>query len=185
MIADLSGASPQSGTPALSPQQRAFLRLTRPLGLLDGTALLAAPSDFAKDAIERILRQPISEALGRHLGVAVNLAVVVDASAASGGSEVPDPSDQRRPAGAGGDGAATPSRTSAAGHRPRRAAPPRDRTAGDRRVAAVRDGDGIGIGHGIDRAIDPGGTPVADGRTGRDVRPHRPAPHPDRARRPG
>jgi chromosomal replication initiator protein len=91
VIADLSGASPQSGTATLSSQQRAFLRLTRPLGLLDGTALLAAPSEFAKDAIERILRQPISDALGRHLGVPVTLAVVVDASAASGGSVVPDP----------------------------------------------------------------------------------------------
>ncbi len=91
VIADLSGASAESGSPALSPQQRAFLRLTRPLGLLDGTALLAAPSEFAKDAIERILRRPISDALGRHLGVSVNLAVVVDASAASGGTEVPDP----------------------------------------------------------------------------------------------
>ena len=91
VIADLSGAVPESGAAALSSQQRAFLRLTRPLGLLDGTALLAAPSEFAKDAIERILRLPISDALGRHLGVAVNLAVVVDASAASGGSEVPDP----------------------------------------------------------------------------------------------
>ena len=90
VIADLSGASPNSGA-TLSSQQRAFLRLTRPLGLIDGTALLAAPSEFAKDAIERILRLPISEALGRHLGVAINLAVVVDASAASGGSEVPDP----------------------------------------------------------------------------------------------
>ncbi|GAA1192901.1 chromosomal replication initiator protein DnaA [Pseudonocardia alaniniphila] len=91
VIADLSGASSGSGIHTLSPQQRAFLRLTRPLGLIDGTALLAAPSEFAKDAIERILRRPISDALGRHLGVAVNLAVVVDASAASGGTEVPDP----------------------------------------------------------------------------------------------
>ena len=90
VIADLSGASAGAGAP-LSPQQRAFLRLTRPLGLIDGTALLAAPSEFAKDAIERILRRPISDALGRHLGEPVNLAVVVDASAASGGTEVPDP----------------------------------------------------------------------------------------------
>ncbi|WP_219415937.1 chromosomal replication initiator protein DnaA [Pseudonocardia nigra] len=90
VIADLSGASAGSGQ-SLSSQQRAFLRLTRPLGLIDGTALLAAPSEFAKDAIERILRRPISDALGRHLGVTVNLAVVVDASAASGGTEVPDP----------------------------------------------------------------------------------------------
>src|SRR3954452_4323579 len=95
VIADLSGTSPGSGVSALSPQQRAFLRLTRPLGLIDGTALLAAPSEFAKDAIERILRRPISDALGRHLGVAVNLAVVVAASAASGGTEVPDPPGAR------------------------------------------------------------------------------------------
>ena len=96
VIADLSGTSAGSAA-ALSAQQRAFLRLTRPLGLIDGTALLAAPSEFAKDAIERILRRPISDALGRHLGFAVNLAVVVDVDAASGGTEVPDPPGTVRP----------------------------------------------------------------------------------------
>ncbi|WHT19521.1 chromosomal replication initiator protein DnaA [Crossiella sp. CA-258035] len=65
-----------SGT--LSPQQRAWMRVTRPIGLLDGTALLAAPSDFAKDAIERALREPITAALSRHLGRDVSLAVKVD-----------------------------------------------------------------------------------------------------------
>jgi chromosomal replication initiator protein len=97
VIADLSGTSAGSGASGLSAQQRAFLRLTRPLGLIDGTALLAAPSEFAKDAIERILRRPISEALGRHLGFTVNLAVVVDVDAASGGTEVPDPPGTARP----------------------------------------------------------------------------------------
>ena len=62
----------------LSPQQRAWMRVTRPIGLLDGTALLAAPSDFAKDAIERALREPITDALSRRLGRAVSLAVKVD-----------------------------------------------------------------------------------------------------------
>src|SRR2546430_3716478 len=62
----------------LSPQQRAWIRLTRPIGLLDGTALLAAPSDFAKDAIERALREPITDALSRRLGREVSLAVKVD-----------------------------------------------------------------------------------------------------------
>ncbi len=81
-----SGAGAQeaavvAGSAELSAQQRAFLRLTRPLGLLDGTALLAAPTDFAKDNIERNLRQPISDALGRHLGTAVALAVIVDPEA--------------------------------------------------------------------------------------------------------
>ncbi|GAA2821851.1 chromosomal replication initiator protein DnaA [Saccharopolyspora taberi] len=65
-----------SGT--LSPQQRAWMRVTRPIGLLDGTALLAAPSDFAKEAIERALREPITDALSRRLGRDVSLAVKVD-----------------------------------------------------------------------------------------------------------
>ncbi|PXY31672.1 chromosomal replication initiator protein DnaA [Prauserella muralis] len=62
----------------LSPQQRAWMRVTRPIGLLDGTALLAAPSDFAKEAIERALREPITTALSRRLGRDVSLAVKVD-----------------------------------------------------------------------------------------------------------
>ncbi|SHE63615.1 chromosomal replication initiator protein DnaA [Streptoalloteichus hindustanus] len=68
-----------SGT--LSPQQRAWMRVTRPIGLLDGTALLAAPSEFAKDAIERVLREPITTALSRRLGRPVSLAVKVDTAA--------------------------------------------------------------------------------------------------------
>ncbi|MBV9314205.1 MAG: chromosomal replication initiator protein DnaA [Pseudonocardia sp.] len=100
VVADLSsgaGSSDLTGAPtaSLSAQQRAFLRLTRPLGLLDGTALLAVPTEFAKDAIERILRGPISEALSRHLGSPIALAVVVDPTAAATGTEVPNtPTDQ-------------------------------------------------------------------------------------------
>jgi len=72
-------ASPSGADrPGLSAQQRAWLQLTRPVGLLDGFALLAAPSTFAKEAIERALREPITEALSRHLGFAVSLAVRVD-----------------------------------------------------------------------------------------------------------
>jgi chromosomal replication initiator protein len=87
----------------LSPQQRAWMRVTRPIGLLDGTALLAAPSDFAKDAIERALREPITDALSRRLGREVSLAVKVDpvtpppVSRANGGPS-------REPHGAGLDG---------------------------------------------------------------------------------
>ncbi|HEX4362380.1 MAG TPA: chromosomal replication initiator protein DnaA [Pseudonocardia sp.] len=100
VVADLcqarDGGTTDSTAPgaALSAQQRAFLRLTRPLGLLDDTALLAAPTEFAKDAIERILRRPISEALGRHLGTSVTLAVVVDPAAAASGTEVPRAQDR-------------------------------------------------------------------------------------------
>jgi chromosomal replication initiator protein len=92
VVADLCGAG--GGADGLSAQQRAFLRLTRPLGLIDDTALLATPSEFAKDAIERILRQPISEALGRHLGTSITLAVVVDKAGAGSGTEVPASADE-------------------------------------------------------------------------------------------
>jgi chromosomal replication initiator protein len=79
----------------LSAQQRAFLRLTRPLGLLDGTAVLAAPNDFARENIERNLREPISDALGRHLGATVALAVIVDPDAVqkTGSDEAQEPAE--------------------------------------------------------------------------------------------
>ncbi|GAA4433061.1 chromosomal replication initiator protein DnaA [Actinokineospora soli] len=66
----------------LSPSQRAWMRMTRPIGLLDETALLSAPSEFAKEAIERALREPITSALSRRLGRVVSLAVKVDAAPA-------------------------------------------------------------------------------------------------------
>ncbi|GLZ37383.1 chromosomal replication initiator protein DnaA [Actinokineospora sp. NBRC 105648] len=73
----------------LSPSQRAWMRMTRPIGLLDGTALLSAPSDFAKEAIERALREPITAALSRRLGRVVSLAVKVDATPAIAPKPVP------------------------------------------------------------------------------------------------
>ncbi|WP_181775559.1 chromosomal replication initiator protein DnaA [Amycolatopsis pittospori] len=75
----------------LSPQQRAWMRVTRPIGLLDGTALLAAPSDFAKEAIERALRGAITEALSRRLGRAVSLAVKVDSTETHTSMQPPAP----------------------------------------------------------------------------------------------
>ncbi|WET79691.1 chromosomal replication initiator protein DnaA [Amycolatopsis sp. QT-25] len=75
----------------LSPQQGAWMRVTRPIGLLDGTALLAAPSDFAKEAIERALRGAITEALSRRLGRAVSLAVKVDSTEPSMPPPPPSP----------------------------------------------------------------------------------------------
>ena len=47
----------------MTPQQRAWLRTTRPLGLLDDTALLAAPNEFTKDVLETRLRPMITTAL--------------------------------------------------------------------------------------------------------------------------
>ncbi|WP_420123152.1 chromosomal replication initiator protein DnaA [Nakamurella sp.] len=63
--------------PTLSQQQKAWLGLTQPVGLLGSTALLAAPSEFAKEAIERSLRDAIASTLSRHLGLPIKLAVTV------------------------------------------------------------------------------------------------------------
>ena len=58
--------------------QRAFIRLTRPLGAVDGTLLLAVPSDFAKDFLETRARVALTEALTEASGSAVRFAVTVD-----------------------------------------------------------------------------------------------------------
>ncbi|MBK9739030.1 MAG: chromosomal replication initiator protein DnaA [Actinobacteria bacterium] len=65
---------------SLTPQQRAFVNLTRPLGLVEDTALIAAPNDFTKDVLETRLRPMVVEALSRELGREIRLAVTVDPS---------------------------------------------------------------------------------------------------------
>jgi chromosomal replication initiator protein len=64
----------------VTPQQRAFVRLARPVGLLDGTALLAAPNDLTKEILEQRVRDTITQLLSEQLGFPVRLAVTVDSS---------------------------------------------------------------------------------------------------------
>ncbi|WP_200171293.1 chromosomal replication initiator protein DnaA [Tomitella cavernea] len=83
VVSELTSAERDEGAPAmpglpLSRQQRAWLLLAKPITLAGGFALLSAPSSFARDAIERVLRQPISDALERHLGDPVEIAVRID-----------------------------------------------------------------------------------------------------------
>jgi len=65
-----------------APQHRAFLQLTKPLGLLHNddqtTLLVACPNLFAKDVLESRLRTVVSDVLTRELGAATNIAVTVD-----------------------------------------------------------------------------------------------------------
>jgi len=72
---------------AVQPQHRAFLRLTRPLALVEGTAVLAAPNDFAKEIIETRIRDVITEALSREAGCAIRIAVTIEAQPRPGGEE--------------------------------------------------------------------------------------------------
>ncbi|CAB4663768.1 MAG: chromosomal replication initiator protein DnaA [Actinobacteria bacterium] len=67
-----------------SPQHRAFLSLTKPLGLLRGTGtpnfLVSAPNAFAKDVLETRLRAVVNEVLSREIGEKTNIAVTIDES---------------------------------------------------------------------------------------------------------
>ena len=62
----------------LAPRERAFLGLTRFVGLLDSHAVLAVPYPHTKDVLETTLRSPIVEALTHELGHDVRLAITVD-----------------------------------------------------------------------------------------------------------
>ena len=68
----------------LSPQHRAFLRLTRPVALVGDTVLIAAPNDFARDVIENRLRAVLTDAVSDELGSDVQIAVTVDPASSEG-----------------------------------------------------------------------------------------------------
>jgi chromosomal replication initiator protein len=70
------------GDDALTPQQRAFVSLTRPLALVEDTALVAAPNEFTKDVLETRLRPLVVGALSNALGREIRLAISVDPSIA-------------------------------------------------------------------------------------------------------
>jgi chromosomal replication initiator protein len=75
-LADLAGMQ-------IEPHQRAWLQLTRPLGLVENTALIAAPNEFVKEQLETRLRALITNALSRELSRNIQLAVTVDPAAAA------------------------------------------------------------------------------------------------------
>jgi chromosomal replication initiator protein len=80
-LADLADvwnrAITQLDDPSVRPHQRAWLSLTRPIGLLEDTALLAAPNTYAKDYLENNLRPLITSALTEALGRDINVAVTI------------------------------------------------------------------------------------------------------------
>lgn len=83
VVSELNGESTADGaTPnrttlitPLTPQQRAWLNLVRPLTIVEGFALLSVPSSFVQNEIERHLRAPITDALSRRLGQQIQLGV--------------------------------------------------------------------------------------------------------------
>ena len=70
------------GDEGMTAQQRAFVSLTRPLAIIEDTALVAAPNEFTKDVLESKLRPMVVDALSRTLGREIRIAVTVDPSIA-------------------------------------------------------------------------------------------------------
>ena len=62
----------------IPPQHRAFLALTRPLALVEDTALLAAPNEFAREVLDTRLRGVLTAALSSEVGRDVQVAVTVE-----------------------------------------------------------------------------------------------------------
>ncbi len=79
----------------IQPHQRAWLKLTRPLGLVENTALIATPNEFVKEQLETRLRALVTQALSQELGRDIQLAVTVDpvpqAPMTSGADLAPEP----------------------------------------------------------------------------------------------
>jgi chromosomal replication initiator protein len=67
-----------------APQHRAFLTLTKPIGLIPSAGggatnlLVSAPNAFAKDVLETRLRSVLGEVLSRELNERANIAVTID-----------------------------------------------------------------------------------------------------------
>src|SRR3954453_1814104 len=70
-IADLSDD-------VLPAQHRARIPLTKPHALVQDTAVLATPNDFAREVLDTKLRPLIIDALSRQLGRDVRVAVTVE-----------------------------------------------------------------------------------------------------------
>nr|WP_082101720.1 chromosomal replication initiator protein DnaA [Demequina rhizosphaerae] len=75
---------------ALSAQNRSFLRLVKPLAVVEDNVFLAVAEDFTKNYVETTLRGSVTEALSEVLGRDVRIAVTVDASVSP-----PEPSEDQ------------------------------------------------------------------------------------------
>jgi len=87
--------------PATTSQQLAFIRLARPVGLLDGTMLLSVDNTFTKDYLETRVRNELLTVLSNVLGVEARFAVMVENAPADSQSDtraerVPDRDEDER-----------------------------------------------------------------------------------------
>ncbi|QTE29506.1 chromosomal replication initiator protein DnaA [Pengzhenrongella sicca] len=67
-------------SPDVTPRQLAFVKLARPLGLLNDTLILSVGNDLTKDYLESRVRAEVTEALSHALGREARFAITVDSA---------------------------------------------------------------------------------------------------------
>ena len=82
---------------SLSPQQNAMLNLTRPLGLVEDTAVLAAPNEFTQTVLESRMRRVLAEALSEQFGRDIRVAVQLEDAPSGPPADARDEEPTRRP----------------------------------------------------------------------------------------
>jgi chromosomal replication initiator protein len=83
------------GREGLPAQQGAWLALTKPLGLVGDTALIATPNVFTRDLLDDRLRPYLTTALSAGMGREIRVAVVVETGAA-GRTPVAEPEEEEQ-----------------------------------------------------------------------------------------
>ena len=166
----------------IEPAHRAWLQLTRPLGLVENTALIATPNEFVKEQLETRLRALITNTLSRELGRSIQLAVTVDPTVAAPGEDH-SPSGLPEPGGGSRQLADDPADDAAI------TTGPMPRIASDRDAAARGEfGPGAARVRRRGRRVRPTPGPAATGWGARAERPggwaSGPARHPARLARP-
>ncbi|ALC04494.1 Chromosomal replication initiator protein DnaA [Corynebacterium deserti GIMN1.010] len=80
VVSDLITLSqqPDSGFDPITPTQRAYLNLAKPIALVDGYAVLSTPHALAKSAIEQDLGEALTRVLSLRMGRSFSLAVSVE-----------------------------------------------------------------------------------------------------------
>ncbi|MBN9328289.1 MAG: chromosomal replication initiation protein DnaA [Cellulomonas sp. 73-145] len=73
-------------SPDITPRQLAFVRLARPLALVDGTLLLAVGNELTKEYLETRVRAEVTDALRESLQREARFAITVDPSVEQGAS---------------------------------------------------------------------------------------------------
>lgn len=87
---------------SVGQQGMSFLRLVKPLAVVEDNVFLAVAEDYTKNYVETTLRGPVTEALSEVIGRDIRIAVTVDASVTPAASSSPaaddvQPRQMRRP----------------------------------------------------------------------------------------